>query len=206
MIVKHPDIEFDDFELPECDGKGSHRPRLMRWRAEHNGFWCRRCDLVLAIGEADYRHRRRVTTHNAMRDSLCANYQTLPPLLCTSCGSKSYFPPADTVRIEHKVKVLGASRNYIADVAAFRTVPLDLDGNGGLVAVIEVIDSNPPSNNKLKLQESICAFYLYPQKIKNAENLDGYCSVACWRQFGVRRLGVSATTRPANSPMHLRCH
>ena len=184
----HPDVKTDNLELPECDGEGTHRRILMRWRSEHNGYWCRHCNLVLAVGEADYRHKRQVTAHNAMRNSLCANYHILPPLVCTYCGIKSYFPPADVVKIEHKVKVLGASRNYIADVAAFRLVPLDLTGNGGLLAIIEVIDTNSPSYTKLRLQESTRAFYLYPQNIK-VEFLEGYCSATCWRR------GSGARTR-----------
>ena len=68
-----------EYRVPECDGDGAHRPIMMRWRSERNGFWCRRCNLVLAIDEITLQDQRWVTSHNAMRDALCTNYHTLPP-------------------------------------------------------------------------------------------------------------------------------
>ena len=175
-----------EYRVPECDGDGAHRPIMMRWRSERNGFWCRRCNLVLAIDEITLQDQRRVTSHNAMRDALCTNYHTLPPLLCGYCGHQSCFPTADVVKIEHKVEIFGESRNYIADVAAFRELPIDLTGNGGLVAVIEVVDTNPPSYSKLRSQNVVQAFYLRPQSI-NVHNLHGYCSALCCQLGGWNR-------------------
>lgn len=164
---------------PECDGDGKHRRILMLWRDQHNGFWCRRCDLVLKIDEIELRNSRRVTAHNAMRDKLAAHYENLPPLICDSCGTANGFPSADLVRIEHTVHTVGTGRNYRADVAALSASPLHTDG--GLLCVIEVIDSSPPRREKLKAQNQIQAFYLRPQPI-DGDSLHGYCSAHCWQE------------------------
>lgn len=162
---------------PECDGDGEHRRILMRWRDQHNGYWCRRCDLVLKIDEIELRNNRRVTAHNAMRDKLAKYYETLPPLVCDYCGATNQFPDADFVRVEHTVRAMG--KKYRADVAALSASPLD--ANGGLLCVIEVIDSSPPSKAKLMVQKLTRAFYLRPQPI-DGDNLRGYCSTHCWQK------------------------
>ena len=162
---------------PECDGDGKHRRILMRWRGQHNGFWCRHCDLVLKIDEIELRNNRRVTAHNAMRDKLAAHYETLPPLICDYCGSTNQFPDADFVKVEHAVRTAG--KKYRADVAALSASPLH--ANGGVLCVIEVIDSSPPSESKLKAQELTRAFYLRPQPI-DGYSLHGYCSSYCWQK------------------------
>ncbi len=164
---------------PECDGGGTHRRILMRWRDQHGGFWCRRCNLVLKPDDIEQRDSRRITAHNAMRDTIAANYDTLPPLMCEFCGTINQFPSADFANIEHKVRMAGTSKYYRADVAALSASPLHV--NGGLLCVIEVIDSSPPSIEKLQAQKSITSFYLRPQPI-NGEYLSGYCSPECWEQ------------------------
>ena len=164
---------------PECDGDGKHRRILMRWRDQHNGFWCRRCDLVLKIDEIELRNNKRVTAHNAMRDKLAAEYKTLPPLICDFCGKTNHFPIADVVRVEYAVRTSGNGSKYRADVAALSSSPLH--ANGGLLCVIEVIDTSAPSEVKLKAQELTTAFYLRPQSI-DGDSLRGYCSARCWQE------------------------
>ena len=172
-----PNRDYIRDTRPECDGDGKHRRILMRWRDERGGFWCRRCDLVLKIDEIELRNNRRVTAHNAMRDKLAARYDKLPPLICNFCGTANEFPKADFVRVEHTVHTRGTDRNYRADVAALSASPLHTDG--GLLCVIEVIDSSPPHREKLKAQNQIQAFYLRPQST-DGDSLRGYCSAHCW--------------------------
>ena len=176
-------------ENPECDGDGTHRRILMRWRIEHNAFWCRRCNFTLALDEISHHHNRRVTAHNAMRDALAANYDTLPPLTCLYCGKTERFPSADVKKIEHFVRTPGATQNYIADVAALNVS--QLAKNGGVVCYIEVIDSNPPRSAKLKLQEAVKTFYLRPQPI-NGDNLYGYDSASCFRQANTNQPQINS--------------
>ena len=164
---------------PECDGDGKHRRILMRWRDQHDGFWCRRCDLVLKIDEIELRNNRRVSAHNAMRDKLAAGYKTLPPLICDFCGKTNRFPVADVVRVEYAVRASGKGSKYRADVAALSSSPLHADG--GLLCVIEVIDTSAPSEVKLKAQGLTMAFYLRPQPI-DGDSLQGYCSAHCWQE------------------------
>ena len=165
--------------LPECDGEGTHRRILMRWRDQHGGFWCRHCNFVLKPEDIEQRDSRRITAHNAMRDTIAANYDTLPPLMCEFCGTTNQFPSADFANIEHTVRMAGTGKYYRADVAALSASPLHV--NGGLLCVIEVIDSSPPSIEKLQAQKSITSFYLRPQPI-DGEYLSGYCSTECWEQ------------------------
>ena len=164
---------------PECDGDGKHRRILLRWRDQHNGFWCRHCEIVLKIDQIELKNNRHVTAHNAMRDKLAAHYGTLPPLKCEFCGTTNQFPVADFVEIEYTVRTQGKSRGYRADVAALSASPLHIDG--GLLCVIEVIDSSPPHKDKLKSQNDIKAFYLRPQSI-DGDSLRGYCSAHCWQE------------------------
>ena len=172
-----PNRDYIRDTQPECDGDGKHRRILMRWRDQHNGFWCRRCELVLKIDEIELHNNRRVTAHNAMQAKLAANYETLPPLICEFCGRTNHFPAADVVQVEYTVQTRG--KRYRADVAALSSSPLHADG--GLLCVIEVIDSSPPSKAKLEVQELTRAFYLRPQPI-DGDRLHGYCSAHCWRE------------------------
>ena len=111
------------------------------------------------------------TEHNMMRDRFVAEYDILPPLTCRLCKSKVELPSCHEVVSEYRTAIGGT--RFVADVAA-------LDESGELIAVIEVINSNPPRSEVLRAQRQLpVAFYVLLNALDD-KNFSGWCSADCW--------------------------
>ena len=126
----------------------------------------------------------KLTAHNQLRDKIAERYHELPPLDCRLCGRSAELPAAEFVATEWSPTPRGLrksrghrernGRGWRADVAA-------LPAFGGPLAIIEVMDSNPPDAKKLAAQQSIpTAFYVELDALDSG-GFKGWCSCACWR-------------------------
>lgn len=108
------------------------------------------------------------STHNEIRDRIAQEYFSLPSLNCRFC---KYETPLVTEGVSQVVAEHG-HRQFRADVAA-------LDRQGKVVAVVEVINTNPPSEQVLAAQSELeGAFYVALDALDNG--FTGYCSSFCW--------------------------
>ncbi|MXX31445.1 MAG: hypothetical protein F4Z51_04265, partial [Chloroflexi bacterium] len=88
--------------------------------------------------------------HDKLRDRIAQEYFKLPPLSCLFCHSTTSLPTANVARVVTE----GSHRHFRADVAA-------LDPLGRFVAVVEVVNTNPPSKQVLAAQSELeAAFYV----------------------------------------------
>ena len=107
-------------------------------------------------------------THNEVRDRIARGYFNLPPLSCQFCKYKTPLPTKDV----SKVVVERGDRHFRADVAA-------LNQQDGIVAVVEVVNTNPPSEQVLVAQSALPgAFYVEMDALDG--DFKGYCSPFCW--------------------------
>lgn len=76
--------------------------------------------------------------HDKLRDRIAHEYFELPALSCLFCDRKTSLPTENVARVVTE----GGHRHFRADVAA-------LDHLGGFVAVVEIVNTNPPSEQVL---------------------------------------------------------
>ena len=111
---------------------------------------------------------KRRGTHNEVRDRIAREYFNLPPLNCRFC---KYESPLPTEGVAHVVTEHGY-RRFRADVAA-------LNQQGQVVAVVEVVNTNQPTEQTLAAQSELAsAFYVTPEAFD--DGFTGYCSPFCW--------------------------
>ena len=112
---------------------------------------------------------KHVLTHNQVRDRIAQKYFNLLPLYCRFCKH-------ETPLVTEGVSIVGTERNhrqFRADVAA-------LDSQDKVVAVVEVINTNPPSEQTLAAQSELAgAFYVELDALD--DGFQGYCSPFCWK-------------------------
>ncbi len=107
-------------------------------------------------------------THNQIRDRIAEEYFDLPPMRCRFCNSETSLTRDGVVRVvtEHR------HRAFRADIAA-----LNLDGQ--LVAAVEVVHTNPPTEGILTAQSELqSAFYVTLDSLD--DGFTGFCSPFCW--------------------------
>ena len=108
------------------------------------------------------------STHNEVRDRIAQRYFNLPPLICQFCKHETPLPTNDVSRVVTE----RGNRQFRADVAA-------LNRQGEIVAVVEVVNTNPPSEQVLLEQSKLAgAFYVGLDGL--GRNFKGYCSPFCW--------------------------
>ena len=83
------------------------------------------------------------TRHDQERDYIAANWRNVSPITCAVCRTERDLPDRCAVRTE--ATYVGGLR---ADLAFF-------DARGNLLGVIEVIDTNHPSEQALAIQETL---------------------------------------------------
>ena len=108
------------------------------------------------------------SVHNEVRDRIAQEYFRLPPLNCRFCKYEAPLPKEDVSQVvtEH------GHRQFRADVTA-------LNGQGKVVAVVEVVDTNSPSEQVLAAQSALIgAFYVELDALDSG--FKGYCSPFCW--------------------------
>ncbi len=124
-------------------------------------------------------------THNELRDRIAQGYFNLPPLSCKFCEHKTPLPVKDV----SEVAIERRDRNFRADVAA-------LNQQGETIAVIEVVNTNPPSEQVLLAQSTLAgAFYVEMDSLD--KDFRGYCSPFCWTNRDEKN--VSGWTAPTCS-------
>ena len=107
-------------------------------------------------------------THDELKEIIAQAYFTLPQLNCRFCKYKTPLPQqgVGTVVTEHQ------TRQFKADVAA-------LSQQGETVAIIEVVNTHPPTTKVLQAQSELeAAFYVEMDALDN--RFEGYCSPFCW--------------------------
>ena len=107
-------------------------------------------------------------SHDEVRDSIKQEYFYLPSLNCRFCKCKTPLPTDGVVSVvsEH------TQPPFRADIAA-------LNRQGQVVAVVEVVNTNPPSEQVLAAQSKLAAaFYVTLDALDNS--FTGYCSPFCW--------------------------
>ena len=109
-----------------------------------------------------------VTKHNATRDHIAGCYNLLPPLNCRLCGRMAAPPLSANVVTEYR------GDGWRADVAA-------LGANGKPVAVVEVIDTHPPTARALESQRNLPAAFYVETDALAGDGFAGWCSSDCWR-------------------------
>lgn len=108
------------------------------------------------------------SVHNQVRDSISRRYFDLPPLRCRFCGHEAPLPTEDVFEVVTE----RGNRQFRADVAA-------LNRHGEFVAVVEVVNTNLPTEQVLAAQSELAAaFYVEPDALDNG--FMGYCSPFCW--------------------------
>ncbi len=111
---------------------------------------------------------KRSGTHNEVRDTVAQEYFNLPPLNCRFC---KYETPLPTEGVAHVVTE-HTHRPFRADVAA-------LNRRGQVVAVVEIVNTNPPNEQTLAAQSELAsAFYVTLDALD--DGFSGYCSPFCW--------------------------
>ena len=112
--------------------------------------------------------RAKRPAHNAVRDRIAQEYFRLPLLNCRFCKYETPLPTEGVSQVvtEHE------HGQFRADVAA-------LNRQGKVVAVVEVVNTNPPSEQVLAAQSELAgAFYIELDALDNG--FTGYCSPFCW--------------------------
>ena len=110
----------------------------------------------------------RSGAHDEVRDRIAREYFSLPPLNCRFC---KYERPL-TVDGISRVVTEHSHRQFRADVGA-------LDSKGQVVAVVEVVNTNPPTEQILAAQSELeSAFYVTLDALE--DGFSGYCSPFCW--------------------------
>lgn len=126
--------------------------------------------------------------HDKLRDRIAQEYFELPPLSCLFCHSTTSLPTANVARVVTE----GSHRHFRADVAA-------LDPLGRFVAVVEVVNTNPPSKQVLAAQSELeAAFYVTMDALD--DGFIGYCSPICWS------FRDEENSCPWRAPSCPRCH
>ena len=134
--------------------------------------------------------RAKRPAHNAVRDRIAQEYFRLPLLNCRFCKYETPLPTEGVSQVvtEHE------HGQFRADVAA-------LNRQGKVVAVVEVVNTNPPSEQVLAAQSELAgAFYIELDELDNG--FTGYCSPA--GRTGTRRtchIGAFQLA-PARRPYH----
>jgi len=106
--------------------------------------------------------------HDKLRDRIALEYFEPPPLSCLFCHSTTSLPTAYVARVVTE----GSHRHFRADVAA-------LDLLGRFVAVVEIVNTNPPSEQVLTAQSELeGVFYVTMDALE--DGFSGYCSPICW--------------------------
>ena len=116
--------------------------------------------------------KKRNGTHDEVRDRIARSYFHLPPLKCRFCKYETPLPieGVDRVATEHR------HRRFRADVAA-------LNQRGQIIAVVEVVNTNRPSDETLDAQSELeSAFYVTLDALD--DGFAGYCSHFCWTHRG----------------------
>ena len=112
--------------------------------------------------------QKRDRTHDEVRDHIAREYFSLPPISCRFC---KYDRPIVTKEVAQVVTERGG-RQFRADIAA-------LNQQGEIIAVVEVINTNPPKEQKLAAQSELAsAFYVTLDALD--DGFTGYCSPFCW--------------------------
>lgn len=125
------------------------------------------------------------SAHNELRDGIARRYFDLPPLMCRFCGHESPLPTEGVLDVVTE----RGGRRFRADVAA-------LNRHGEIVAVVEVVNTNPPVERVLAAQSELAAaFYVEPDALDGG--FEGYCSPFCWTNR--RERNVSPWSVPACS-------
>ncbi len=107
-------------------------------------------------------------SHNEVRDRIARGYFNFPPLSCQFCKHSTPLPTEDV----SNVVIERRDRHFRADVAA-------LNQQGEIVAVVEVVNTNPPSEQVLLAQSTLAgAFYVGMDALDR--DFKGYCSPFCW--------------------------
>ncbi len=111
----------------------------------------------------------RSGTHDEVRDTIAQEYFNLPPLNCRFCKRETPLPTEGVAHVVTKHSHLRLE----ADVAA-------LDQRGQAVAVIEIVNTNPPNEQTLTAQSELAAaFYVRLDALD--DGFTGYCSPLCWK-------------------------
>ena len=109
------------------------------------------------------------SVHDAERDGIAGNWPTLLPFTCAGCRVEKAFPPADAVKTETIYQ-----DRLRADVAA-------VDAWGRLAGVVEIIYSQPPTQQALEAQESLgFAYYGLLSPPWRKESDAWLCCPECW--------------------------
>lgn len=107
--------------------------------------------------------------HDAERDRIVSNWPKLCPFICAACQAKTEFRHTANVRAEFHYK--GRLRS---DVAA-------IDDSGGVVGVVEVVYSHPPTQKALAAQSSLdFAYYRWIRRPNQDQQDVWLCSPDCW--------------------------
>lgn len=131
---------------------------------------------------------RLARDHNKLRDRIAHEYFELPPLNCRFCRSTTSLTTENVAR----VVVEEGHQHFRADVAA-------LDLLGRIVAVVEVVNTNPPSELVLAAQSELeGAFYVTMDALE--DGFSGYCSPICWSHRD------EENSCPWRAPSCPRCH
>ena len=107
--------------------------------------------------------------HDTERDRIAEKWGDLPSFVCSACHIEKPFPPVETIRTEARYQGL-----LRADVAA-------VDAGGGVVGVVEIVYSHPPSQQALLAQESLeFAYYRLLTLPWRKEPDAWFCCPECW--------------------------
>ena len=108
------------------------------------------------------------SAHDELRDRIAREYFDLPPINCRFCHSTTSLHTESVA----EVVVERRHQHFRADVAS-------LDLLGRIVAVVEVVNTNPPSEEVLAAQSRLkAAFYVTLDALE--DGFSGYCSPICW--------------------------
>ena len=116
--------------------------------------------------------------HDEIRDRIADEYFNLSPLKCRFCKHDRLLPVAGVSRVvtEH------SRGSFRSDVAA-------LNRCGEVVAVVEVVNTNPPTKQTLDAQSELeSAIYVTLDAL--ADGFSGYCSPFCWTNRKVENVST----------------
>ena len=129
-------------------------------------------DENVASGKRGGSAMRSHSTHDELRDRIALEYFGLPPLSCRFCHSRTLLPKEGVSHVvtEHR------HQSFRADVAS-------LDKSGRIVAVVEIVSTNPPSDQVLSAQSELeSAFYVTLDALD--DGFSGFCTPICWTHRG----------------------
>ena len=108
------------------------------------------------------------SAHDELRDRIAREYFDLPPLSCRFCRCTTSLPTEGV----SQVVIEQRHQHFRADVAS-------LDRSGRIVAVVEIVNTNPPNDQVLSAQSELeSAFYVMLDALD--DGFSGFCSTACW--------------------------